>query len=424
MFSVPEFKFSALHRAAIVGAAAALLAACSADMQRFSSYPGVENTSSLPSRTASRDDVSSRPLDGNRTSNVKPSWQTGYSRNPQPGYAPQSRTAYSPPAAASTGTITVSRGQTLYSIARANGMTTQQVASANNIHAPYHLKVGQRLRMPGVANPVSPAPSFQPETVVATSARATSKNYSSGGVHRVTAGETLFAIGRTYSVHPYKIAAHNNLARPYNLSVGQSLRIPSRTGATAWNDGGKPATGQRTAAVQATKTERLTTQPVEQVATPPAPEVAQPAPVVEQNITKPEDRISPETARFRWPVRGRVISAYGSKPGGARNEGINIAVPEGTSVKASDAGVVAYAGNELKGYGNLVLIRHEGGWVTAYAHNQSLMVKRGDTVRRGEIIAKAGQTGSVTSPQLHFELRKGASAVDPMKYMSSQTASY
>src|SRR4029078_688292 len=123
---------------------------------------------------------------------------------------------------------------------------------------------------------------------------------------------------------------------------------------------------------------------------------------------------------FRWPVKGRVISKFGSKPGGARNEGINIAVPEGTSVlrpdrrvvavgtsvRCADGGVVAYAGNELKGYGNLVLIRHDGGWVTAYAHNRQLFVKRGDTVRRGDVIAKAGQTGSVESPQLHFELRK------------------
>ena len=108
---------------------------------------------------------------------------------------------------------------------------------------------------------------------------------------------------------------------------------------------------------------------------------------------------------------------------GLKNEGINIAVPEGTSVRAADSGVVAYAGNELKGYGNLVLIRHENGYVTAYAHAKELFVKRGDTVKRGDVIAKAGQTGSVSSPQLHFEVRKGATALDPMKYLSSTTAS-
>jgi murein DD-endopeptidase MepM/ murein hydrolase activator NlpD len=125
---------------------------------------------------------------------------------------------------------------------------------------------------------------------------------------------------------------------------------------------------------------------------------------------------------MRWPVRGKIISEFGNKPNGLKNEGINIAVPEGTSIRASDDGVVAYSGNELKGYGNLVLIRHAGGWVTAYAHAKELFVKRGDTVKRGDVIAKAGQTGSVDSPQVHFEVRKGAVAMDPLKYLNSATA--
>lgn len=121
-------------------------------------------------------------------------------------------------------------------------------------------------------------------------------------------------------------------------------------------------------------------------------------------------------ADFRWPARGRVISGYG---GGAGNEGINIAVPEGTSVKAAGDGVVAYAGSEVKGYGNLVLIRHDNGYVSAYANNGQIDVKRGQRVTRGQSIAKSGQTGNVTSPQLHFEIRKGSTPVDPMKYLAS-----
>jgi murein DD-endopeptidase MepM/ murein hydrolase activator NlpD len=132
---------------------------------------------------------------------------------------------------------------------------------------------------------------------------------------------------------------------------------------------------------------------------------------------------APVMGGMRWPVKGKIISEYGAKPNGLKNEGINIAVPEGTGVRAAESGVVAYAGNELKGYGNLVLIRHEGGWVTAYAHAKELFVKRGDIVRRGEVIAKAGQTGSVSSPQLHFEVRKGATAMDPLKFLASTTAS-
>ena len=121
---------------------------------------------------------------------------------------------------------------------------------------------------------------------------------------------------------------------------------------------------------------------------------------------------------FRWPVRGRIIAGFGPRPNGAQNDGINLAVPEGTPIKAAEDGVVAYAGNELKGYGNLVLIRHADGYVSAYANASELLVKRGDTVKRGQVIARAGQTGNVTSPQLHFEIRKGATPVDPSQYLN------
>jgi murein DD-endopeptidase MepM/ murein hydrolase activator NlpD len=121
--------------------------------------------------------------------------------------------------------------------------------------------------------------------------------------------------------------------------------------------------------------------------------------------------VAPE---FRWPARGRIIQGF--KAGG--NDGINIAVPEGTSVKAAESGVVAYAGSELKGYGNLILIRHPNGFVSAYANNGELDVKRGESVKRGQIIAKSGQSGNVSSPQLHFELRKGSTPVDPTSFLA------
>ncbi|MGX1742347.1 peptidoglycan DD-metalloendopeptidase family protein [Bosea sp. NPDC055353] len=123
-----------------------------------------------------------------------------------------------------------------------------------------------------------------------------------------------------------------------------------------------------------------------------------------------------DKADFRWPARGRVISGYSGKGG---NEGINIAVPEGTPIKAAEGGTVAYAGSELKGYGNLVLIRHPNGYVSAYAHNGELKVKRGDAVKRGQVVASSGQTGNVSSPQLHFELRKGSAPVDPTPYLNN-----
>ena len=130
------------------------------------------------------------------------------------------------------------------------------------------------------------------------------------------------------------------------------------------------------------------------------------------------DTPSADGKQFRWPVRGRIISGFGTKPNGEKNDGINLAVPAGTSIKSVEAGTVIYSGNELAGYGNLVLIRHAGGWVSAYAHNQDLAVKRGDTVQRGQTIAHAGMTGSVTSPQVHFELRMGAKPVNPLDYLA------
>ena len=147
----------------------------------------------------------------------------------------------------------------------------------------------------------------------------------------------------------------------------------------------------------------------------------EPKSVVEPQTTaslpsKAEEPAASPSADFRWPARGRVIAGYNGKGG---NEGINIAVPEGTPVKAAEGGVVAYAGSELKGYGNLVLIRHPNGYVSAYAHNGELNVKRGDQVKRGQVVAKSGQSGNVNSPQLHFELRKGSTPVDPVPYLNN-----
>ncbi len=131
-------------------------------------------------------------------------------------------------------------------------------------------------------------------------------------------------------------------------------------------------------------------------------------------VTGEEADASGGTPEFRWPARGRIIEGF--KAGG--NDGINISVPSGTSVRAAENGVVVYSGDGLKGYGNLVLIKHPNGFVSAYANNGELDVKRGDTVKRGQVIAKSGDTGNVNSPQLHFELRKGSTPVDPTNYLA------
>lgn len=161
------------------------------------------------------------------------------------------------------------------------------------------------------------------------------------------------------------------------------------------------------------------TKPVVVATAPAAPEPkaaprSEPEPTTTASLPKAEE--AGEKADFRWPARGRVIAGFSGRGG---NEGINIAVPEGTPVKAAESGTVAYAGSELKGYGNLVLIRHANGYVSAYAHNGELKVKRGDTVKRGQVVASSGQTGNVSSPQLHFELRKGSAPVDPTPYLNN-----
>jgi murein DD-endopeptidase MepM/ murein hydrolase activator NlpD len=126
--------------------------------------------------------------------------------------------------------------------------------------------------------------------------------------------------------------------------------------------------------------------------------------------------------RFAWPVEGRILSGFGPKAGGRYNDGVNIKATAGAPVRAAADGVVAYAGDALEGFGGLVLLKHGDGWVTAYAHNEELLVARGQTVKRGDIVARAGSTGSVDEPQLHFEIRRGRTPVDPLRHLPPRGA--
>ncbi len=308
------------------------------------------------------------------------------------------------------GTVQVGQGMTMYSIAKANHMSVQQLGAANNIAAPYTVSMGRVLRVPGTqasALKVSQkaVPLIQEEQAAAAPAAPLLKSKSTGS-HVVASGDTLFSLGRKFGVSPFAIADLNGLSHSKALSLGQQLRIPA---------GGKvPAVAEAAPAAEENIADNSAAVPAQKAAPLALPKDNQVA-----AATVPADA---SALSMRWPVKGKVISEFGAKPNGLKNEGINIAVPEGTSIRAAEGGVVAYAGNELKGYGNLILIRHAGGFVTAYAHAKTLNVKRGDTVKRGDIIAISGQTGAVQSPQLHFEVRKGASALDPYKYLSSSTA--
>jgi murein DD-endopeptidase MepM/ murein hydrolase activator NlpD len=151
-------------------------------------------------------------------------------------------------------------------------------------------------------------------------------------------------------------------------------------------------------------------------AAPPPAAASRPAPL--PPATASAEPPAAHGGRFPWPVRGNVIAGYGAAGGGGKNDGINIAAPLGAPVRAIEGGEVAYAGNELKGYGNLVLVKHADGLISAYAHCQELLVKKGDRVAAGEVIARVGTTGGVKEPQLHFELRQGQHPVDPKEFLS------
>ena len=210
-------------------------------------------------------------------------------------------------------------------------------------------------------------------------------------VHVVGRGETLSRIARHYRRSVPDLAKANNIEPHTTLKVGDRLAIPALN-----------SPSKATAPVQRP--------PVASAA--PIQTASAVTPVPEAPL--PTTAVKPAALSLRWPVKGRVIAGFGPKTNGQQNDGINLSVPEGTPIKAAEEGTVAYAGNELKGYGNLVLVRHPNGYVTAYAHAKELMVKRGDEVKRGQIIANSGQTGNVDAPQLHFEVRKGQSPVDPI----------
>jgi murein DD-endopeptidase MepM/ murein hydrolase activator NlpD len=341
--------------------------------------------------------------------------------------------------------ITVKSGQTLDSLAALYGVPQQQLLAANQMRSPADVRAGKVLVIPhrvalAPDAAIRPTPvSYEPPAT-----RAPAPLKSAAGTHTVGAGDTLYSIARRYGTTVSQMVSLNGLPSAEAIHVGQTLRLPGAgavaAAAPATVPGAEPtrvASLDPKAKIPATTTLTTPTLATPKVEEPPmastagAPTVpAVPSvPVIKGGsndaaaasaaIDQAADAGSASGTEFRWPVRGRIIAGFGAKPNGEKNDGINLAVPEGTAVKAAEAGTVIYAGNELEGYGNLVLIRHADGWVSAYANNKDLSVKRGDKVRRGETLAHAGMTGSVSSPQVHFELRKGAKPVNPLDYLAS-----
>lgn len=278
--------------------------------------------------------------------------------------------------------VIVERGDTVYALSQRHRVSARDIIVANNLKPPYTLQVGQRIVLPR------------------------------GTVHTVRSGETLYRIAKAYDATVYEIARANSIGPPYTIFVDQKIRIPGTAGRTAptttvsssGSTSGTSSSGSGTASGS-----------VETASIPlPAPK-----PTAPKIVPTPP----PATGSgFVWPTSGKVVSTFGPKGEGRFNDGINIAAPEGSPINAAENGVVAYAGNELRGFGNLVLVKHSNGYVTAYAHASELHVKRGEKVTRGQVIGRVGATGNVNSPQLHFEVRRGKTPLDPAKHLPPSSA--
>ena len=284
--------------------------------------------------------------------------------------------------------ITVEKGDTLYTISRRYDVPLRSIIDANHLDPPFQVAAGTKLDLPQER------------------------------FHVVKQGDTLYGIARLYGVEVSGLASLNRLNPPYALRTGETLFLPATV---------EPPDRSTTAvagAPDSTETPGAPGPKPDNTPGAPPEKPGQPNTATATPTPEPTKPPPPRVGKgFDWPVQGKIIERYGTGANGTHNDGINIAAKAGEPVRAADAGVVAYAGNELRGYGNLVLIKHAGGYMTAYAHNSQLLVKRGDVVKRGQEIAKAGSTGTVDTPQVHFEIRLGTRAIDPTGLLPSVQAS-
>ncbi|MEX2453432.1 MAG: LysM peptidoglycan-binding domain-containing M23 family metallopeptidase [Rhodospirillaceae bacterium] len=305
------------------------------------------------------------------------------------------------------GAVTVQRGDSLYKIAERHDVPLRALIDANRIAPPYTIFPGQKLNLP-----------------------------LTGG-HVVSQGETVYGISERYGVEPGALVRVNRLSPPYRLVPGQRLALPGG-GATSVAGGSGPRTVATASPAPSAPSAASRPPAGEPAQTRPPSDASQPTSAPQQASAPPPAASAPAETRtaarsidpppaqsgsgFLWPLQGRVLSRFGTQGKGLRNDGINIQANRGAPVRAVENGVVAYAGNELRGFGNLLLIKHEDGWISAYAHNDEVLVRTGERVRKGQVVSRVGSTGSVDSPQLHFELRRGNRAVDPERFIRPQAA--
>jgi murein DD-endopeptidase MepM/ murein hydrolase activator NlpD len=397
--------WTAVSRIVLVGLIGGAVSACSSDSMRFSeafsnpfsaSERFASNEPALPQQTMAVASIPTAPVQ----SRSLPPIQSQPLAPLQA--APVSRVASAPVTGGAAGwtaaggtRITVASNDNLNAISNRYGVPASAILSANGLSSPSQIAPGAQVVIPvyhagSTSSQVAaapPMPASQPKYRLVEGAKpAAAKSAETADVSRqrvrpgMAAAPIAPALAKAPPAAPSKVASQDLplVAAPPQMAA------------------------------------RTEPQPVKATVPAYAPQPAPPQETAKAPSSEP-DQTGALSGDFRWPARGKVIAGFGANGG---NEGINIALPEGTPVKAAEAGTVTYAGDEVKGYGNLVLIRHDDGYVSAYAHNGSLQVKRGERVKRGQVVAISGQTGNVTSPQLHFELRKGQSPVDPMKHLS------
>lgn len=360
--------------------------------------------------------------------------------------------------------IIVARGDTVYALAKKHNMSVDEFAKINDLKSPYTLKIGQKLTTRAsikteknvtesapkkvVVEPKKEIPNIisaekvqQIKTEKKSEKTAVKKISKSTDVKRVdldeitvAPGDTLYSISRKYEIPVNDLAVMNKISAPFNLSVGQKLRVPNLNNVRT-----KHASEINTVKHKSQQTSQIKNKQIAQ-------QKQQPKQVEHKITQKPQttknqpDTKNPEkqksnnsvaknkqttttkiptrsSSKFSWPVRGRILSGYGPKSAGLVNDGINISANMGTAVHAAENGVVAYAGNEIKGMGNLIIIQHSDGWMTVYAHLNTMNVRRGTRVSVGQNIGTVGKTGKVDKPQLHFEIRRGTKSYNPTQYL-------
>lgn len=338
---------------------------------------------------------------------------------------PPPATSFAPPpvAAEERGQeIEVQRGDTLYGISKRHDVSLNELMRVNGLTSP-SLKPGQKLALPSGKVPARPR-SAPAATVAAVPAPA-----DWTGSYTIKAGDSLYNVARQQKVKLDDLQRFNGIADVRRVKPGTVLKVPGVAGAVLAEAPSTSSSPQVLTAppAQPPVTANVPPLPMEPTAPSATPKILNSGAGEEKKVAALDASTAAAVAgpasgsvadgKLRWPVKGRVIAGYGPRNDGTHNDGINISVPMGTDVHAAENGAVAYAGSELKGYGNLILVRHDNGLVTAYAHANEILVKRGDRVSRGQVIAKAGKTGAVDQPQLHFEVRRDQTPVDPTSYL-------